>query len=126
MTNIIKQNRIVHNVKLKQENIELRSNIELHILELDNMRLAYDTETQELHKEIDRLENLVGSLISKFQESQEMVEKYSSTMDDLIKLSTYTAEYYESQNISSCDPVGFLSHKSNPSPLVPKTLVKEA
>ncbi|CAK1548945.1 unnamed protein product [Leptosia nina] len=98
-----KQKKLVSNIKLKQENIELRGNIELYEIEFNNLSLKYDIETQQLHKEIGRLENLTDSLIDKFQESQEMVEKYSSAMDDLLKISKLTAECYMSKNMNSFD-----------------------
>ncbi|CAF4750843.1 unnamed protein product [Pieris macdunnoughi] len=89
------QYRNVNSVDLKVQNTQLQNELDLHLIETENAKLKYESDTLDLKTEILKLQELTNSLTSKFEESQCMVEKYSSAMEDLLQISNYTAECYE-------------------------------
>ncbi|XP_047518658.1 uncharacterized protein LOC125058597 [Pieris napi] len=114
---LVKQYRNVNSVDLKVQNTQLQNELDLHLIETENAKLKYESDTLDLKIEILKLKELTNSLTSKFEESQCMVEKYSSAMEDLLQISNYTAECYEQlQNKTyGCN------YKSQPSLQLPQT-----
>lgn len=96
---LLKQNKLsCKQLKSKKINVMLHNKLHKCAVHLENYKLKYETDTQLLELNISSLENALKLLTNKYENSQNVLSEYTLAMDELLKLSTYNAERFESMN----------------------------
>lgn len=95
--NKLKNNKyIVDKLKNKIEKKDLLEELELSTVQLENTKLHYETDIQQLQCELASVEDSLRSITGRYERSQEAMREYSLAMDELLKLSQNNKDRYDS------------------------------
>ncbi|CAH0730778.1 unnamed protein product, partial [Brenthis ino] len=91
---ILSKNKCIS--KIYKNNSSLLSKFNVCKLELENISQRYESDTQLLELHIAQLQTSLRSITAKYESSEKMLNEYQLEMDELLKLSKYNSERFDS------------------------------
>ncbi|KAJ8729231.1 hypothetical protein PYW08_000812 [Mythimna loreyi] len=96
-----KQKFFIKNVKLNRERLHLLNQLDLYSSNLEKSTRKYQNDTQDLQKELNRLQNKLSSMTIKYTASENQMREYVLAMNELVSSQKTNCEHCEPPSIAS-------------------------
>ncbi|KAJ8734433.1 hypothetical protein PYW08_013683 [Mythimna loreyi] len=103
-----KQKFFIKNVKLNRERLHLLEQLDLYSSNLEKSTRKYQADTEDLHSELNRLQQKLNSMTIKYTASENQMREYVLAMNELVSSQKTNCEHCEPTSIAS-EPVHSLT-----------------
>lgn len=87
---------VAHKIRNMREKIEIRDKLQVCTLQLENRKIKYESDIEQLQSELDSVMASLRSITTRYEKSQEAMREYSLALDQLLQLSHGNQERFDS------------------------------
>lgn len=125
---LVKLNRLQLNKLHKKSNLKLKGKLDDYTTIIESIELKYKIDSEALQSTISNLQDSLTVVTSQYENSQKLINEYSVNLDEILKLSTYNAERFESltnnQVVCNCIKSPMITNPVNLTYSAPENRVK--